>query len=332
MKVQLGISSLTRLFYQVVPSSSIKILEVEMIEKYRRNIPLELKSYNQWLWFKKIKNADKKGKVKTIKIPVSPITLSSKGWNLRKQWADFETAINGLPNSGCDGLSFILTKDDPFICIDLDNVSEDKKALVDDFSDTYIEISQSGKGLHIFSKGSIKKNFNNQIEKVEMYHENRCIAMTGELFTVNYLAENKQDTIDKYCKLYSPKESLYRAIESYNEDLNSIPNEDMVLEAMLKHNEKAGDLFYGSNLSGDASKDDFQLLLLLNSFTHGNHEMMKSIFLQSALNRMGDKSKRKTEIGYMKYLDESIEKAIRCGNRKYWDYDYHRKKKGFYLE
>ncbi|MBF1168775.1 MAG: DNA primase [[Eubacterium] sulci] len=303
-----------------------------MIEKYRRNIPLELKSYNQWLWFKKIKNADKKGKVKTIKIPVSPITLSTKGWNLRKQWADFETAINGLPNSGCDGLSFILTKDDPFICIDLDNVSEDKKALVDDFSDTYIEISQSGKGLHIFSKGSIKKNFNNQIEKVEMYHENRCIAMTGELFTVNYLAENKQDTIDKYYKLYSPKESLYRAIESYNEDLNSIPNEDMVLEAMLKHNEKARDLFYGSNLSGDASKDDFQLLLLLNSFTHGNHEMMKSIFLQSALNRMGDKSKRKTEIGYMKYLDESIEKAIRCGNRKYWDYDYHRKKKGFYLE
>ena len=86
MKVQLGISSLTRLFYQVVPSSSIKILEVEMIEKYRRNIPLELKSYNQWLWFKKIKNTDKKGKVKTIKIPVSPITLSSKGWNLREQW------------------------------------------------------------------------------------------------------------------------------------------------------------------------------------------------------------------------------------------------------
>ena len=62
---------------------------------------------------------------------------------------------------------------------------------------TPIEISQSGKGLHIFAKGSIKKNFNNQIEKVEMYHENRCIAMTGELFTVNYLAENKQDTIDK---------------------------------------------------------------------------------------------------------------------------------------
>lgn len=106
----------------------------------------------------------------------------------------------------------------------------------------------------------------------------------------------------------------------------------MVLDAMLKHNEKARGLFYGSNLSGDASKDDFHLLLFLNSFTHGNHEMMKSIFLQSALNRMGDKNKRKTEIGYLKYLDESIEKAIKCGNRKYWDYNYYRKKKGFYLE
>lgn len=62
MKVQLGVSSLTRLFYQVVLPSGIKILKVEMIEKYRRNIPLELKSYNQWLWFKKIKNADKKRK------------------------------------------------------------------------------------------------------------------------------------------------------------------------------------------------------------------------------------------------------------------------------
>lgn len=212
MRVQLGISSLTRLFYQVVPSSAIKILEVEMIEKYRRNRPLELKSYNQWLWFKKIKNTDKKGKVKTIKIPVSPITLSSKGWNLREQWADFETAIDGLQNSGCDGLSFILTKDDPFLCIDLDNVSEDKKALVDDFSETYIEISQSGKGLHIFAKGEIADNFNNQIEKVEIYQNNRCIAMTGN--SIDGISNNiidKQSEIDRYSMSVL---RLKRALES----------------------------------------------------------------------------------------------------------------------
>lgn len=302
-------------------------------EQYKQNIPMELRQYKQWLWFKRIRKIDLKGKEKILKLPVSPITFKSDDWNNKEQWADFETAVNNIEGSGSDGLSFVLSMDDPFLCIDLDNVSCDmRERFFRDFHDTYIEISQSGKGLHIFAKGEIADNFNNQIEKVEMYQNNRCIAMTGELFTVNYLAESKQDTIDKYYKLYSPKESIYKAIEGNNGDLNSIPNTDMVLDAMLKHNEKARDLFYGSNLSGDASKDDFQLLLLLNSFTHGNHEMMKSIFLQSALNRMGDKSKRKTEIGYMKYLDESIEKAIRCGNRKYWDYDYHRKKKGFYLE
>ena len=151
-------------------------------------------------------------KVKTIKIPVSPITLSSKGWNLREQWADFETAIDGLQNSGCDGLSFILTKDDPFLCIDLDNVSEDKKALVDDFSETYIEISQSGKGLHIFAKGEIADNFNNQIEKVEMYQNNRCIAMTGN--SIDGISNNiidNQSEIDRYSMSVL---RLKRALES----------------------------------------------------------------------------------------------------------------------
>lgn len=302
-------------------------------EQYKQNIPMELRQYKQWLWFKRIRKIDLKGKEKILKLPVSPITFKSDDWNNKEQWADFETAVNNIEGSGSDGLSFVLSMEDPFLCIDLDNVSCDmRERFFRDFHDTYIEISQSGKGLHIFAKGEIADNFNNQIEKVEMYQNNRCIAMTGGLFTVNYLAENKQDAIDKYYKLYSPKESIYKAIEGYNEAVNNIPNTDKVLDAMLRHNEKAKDLFYGFNLSGDASKDDFQLLLFLNSFTHGNHEMMKSIFLQSALNRLGDKSKRKTEIGYMKYLDDSIEKAIRCGNRKYWDYDYHRKKKGFYLE
>lgn len=329
MKVQLGISSLTRLFYQVVPSSSIKILEVEMIEKYRRNIPLELKLYNQWLWFKKIKNTDKKGNVKTIKIPISPNTLSFKGWNLREQWADFETAINGLPNSDCDGLSFILTNDDPFICIDLDNVSEDKKSLVDDFSDTYIEISQSGKGLHIFAKGSIKKNLNNQIGKVEMYHENRCIAMTGNrvVFSKRNIAD-KQSKTDKYYELFAPKMSIIEQLKTYQRIDDVVSDVSVIIEIMCKYNSKAKELFEGSYSSGDASKDDFALLLFLNSYTHGNEVLMKEIFLMSALNRSEDRSKRKNERAYIRYLEESIKKAIQCGNQKYWNYNYHRKSVG----
>ena len=102
--------------------------------------------------------------------------------------------------------------DDPFLCIDLDDVSCDmRERFFRDFHDTYIEISQSGKGLHIFAKGEIADNFNNQIEKVEMYQNNRCIAMTGNSIdgTSNNIID-KQSEIDKYMSVLH----LKRALES----------------------------------------------------------------------------------------------------------------------
>ena len=96
---------------------------------------------------------------------------------------------------------------------------------------------------------------------------------------------------------------------------------------MCKHNRKAKGLFEGTISSGDASKDDF-LLLLLNSYTHCNESLMKDIFLMSALNRSDDRSKRKNEAAYIRYLEDSIKKATRYGNQKYWDYNYYRKSVG----
>ncbi len=122
---------------------------------------MELRQYKQWLWFKKIRRVDLKGKEKILKLPMSPITLKSSDWNNMENWADFETAVNNIDGSGSDGLSFVLSMDDPFLCIDLDNVSCDmRERFFRDFHDTYIEISQSGKGLHIFAKGEIADNFN----------------------------------------------------------------------------------------------------------------------------------------------------------------------------
>lgn len=306
-------------------------------EIYLRNIPAELREYKQWLWFKKIRKQDLKGKEKILKLPVSPITLKSDDWNNKEQWGDFETAVNNLESSGCDGLSFVLSRDDPFVCIDLDNVDNKKQDMfINDFNGTYVEISQSGMGIHIFVKGEIEKNFNNQLEKVEMYQENRCIAMTGNIYKLNdFVAEKvllKQKELDKYCKLFSPKRSVREIIRKYQEAAECAPDSNTVIETMCRYNARARALFEGSYTSGDASKDDFSLLLFLNSFTHGNAEMMKELFLKSALNRIGDRSKRRTEKGYLKYLEDSISKAIQGGNKRYWDYNYHRSKGGYSLE
>ena len=233
-------------------------------------------------------------------------------------------------------MSFALSKDDPFVCIDLDRVDDSFGDFLNDFNDPYREVSQSGRGVHIFAKGVIAKNFNNQIEKVEMYQENRCIAMTGNIQRFGSMpvrtVEQKQKELDKYYKLFAPKDSIKEAIRKYQVMDDRVPDSNKVIEIMCRHNARAKALFEGSNTSGDPIKDDFALLLFLNSFTHGNAEMMKEIFLRSALNRMRDKSKRRTEAGYLRYLDESIRKALQGGNQRYWDYNYHRKKGGYSLE
>lgn len=305
-------------------------------EQYKQNIPMELRQYKQWLWFKRIRKIDLKGKEKILKLPVSPITFKSDDWNNKEQWADFETAVNNIEGSSSDGLSFILSIDDPFVCIDLDNVDNKKQDMfINDFNGT-VEISQLGMGIHIFAKGEIEKNFNNQLEKVEMYQENRCIAMTGNIYKLNdFVAEKillKQKELDKYYKLFSPKRSVREIIRKYQEAAECVPYSNTVIETMCRYNARARALFEGSCTSEDASKDDFSLLLFLNSFTHGNAEMMKELFLKSTLNRIGDRSKRRTEKGYLKYLEDSISKAIQGGNKRYWDYNYHRSKGGYSLE
>lgn len=107
-----------------------------------------------------------------------------------------------------------------------------------------------------------------------------------------------------------------------------VPDVSVIIEIMCKYNSKAKELFEGSYSSGDASKDDFALLLFLNSYTHGNEVLMKEIFLMSALNRSEDRSKQKNERAYIRYLEESIKKAIQCGNQRYWNYNYNRKSVG----
>lgn len=297
-------------------------------EKYINNIPQELKERKQWLWFKIYHNKDINGNTKIVKIPISPITCESHEWNIKENWASFETALEGLERSSCDGLSFVLTENDPYVCVDLDNVKENfenVKDIVSDFADTYKEISVSENGIHIFGKGRIHKNINNQIDHFEMYKSNKCIAMTGDVIGICTEIQNEQYKLNLYYEKYALKETIRERIFCYKNLDSDVPDIEDILKAIYMTNRKGRELFRGEYSTGDASKDDFQLLLILNSFTHGNADLMLEIFLKSALNRMGDMSKRKTEAAYIKYLNQSIHKAKQIGGTNYWDYNYHRK-------
>jgi len=95
----------------------------------------------------------------------------------------FDEALNNWLNNKSNGIGFILTKDDPFLCIDLDNcVSE--KGRVDNHAaeivskfNSYTELSPSGRGIHIWCKGKLPKA-GIKTKRWEAYQSGRYMTVT----------------------------------------------------------------------------------------------------------------------------------------------------------
>jgi hypothetical protein len=310
------------------------------IDNYKKNIPKEFMEKDQWLIFKKIPRKNPNGETKISKIPYSAITLSAKGWNERQNFASFDKALSVLVNNNFDGLSFVLTEEEPYACIDLDNCIKDgqislfAKSIVKTFEGSYMELSASTEGIHIFMKANIPANLNQQNKGIEIYKMNRCIAMTGDIYSIHFEASTEVlDFDEELQKLYRSLTVMNKAKSEgnprnrYRENMlgqTALPDTRTIIDTMCKVNPRARDYFYGTNLSGDWSRDDFIFLLLLRSFTHGNSHLMESIFLESALSRLGSKTKRKNDQAYLKYLRASIQKANQVGNSDFWNYDFKR--------
>lgn len=108
-------------------------------------------------------------------------------------WSTYESAKNSTHG---DGLGFVLNGDG-IICIDLDHCVENRKpnaqakALIDSLPKTFIEISPSGTGLHIWGRAKIDKGFRFNVDglNVEIYPNGRFLTMTGNIFQTGNLAE-----------------------------------------------------------------------------------------------------------------------------------------------
>jgi primase-polymerase (primpol)-like protein len=94
-----------------------------------------------------------------------------------------------------DGLGFVLNGDG-IICIDLDHCydgapSPEAMALIESLPITYVEISPSGTGLHIWGKSQMAtgRRFTRNGLSIEIYPNGRFITMTGNALNRAELAE-----------------------------------------------------------------------------------------------------------------------------------------------
>jgi hypothetical protein len=151
-------------------------------------VPDDLRERDQWIvWRRETSNG------REAKVPYSVQGRRASSTN-PLDWTDFQSAFDFWRKhpKKYAGLGFVFCGDDPFVGIDLDDCLDINGTLkswaqgtVERFSDTYIEISPSGQGLKIWTKGhlpSVVPGVRVGDGQIEMYNRARYFTFTGQVF------------------------------------------------------------------------------------------------------------------------------------------------------
>lgn len=173
-----------------------------MAEINFKQIPGELKNLKQWvLW--------KLEEVKEGKITKVPYQINGYKANTKKSrtWNTFEKVVKEFSKGQYQGIGFVLSENDEYVGIDFDNcISEDGKineSIEDIINDcnSYAEISQSGKGIHIIIKGNLHRAIKKK--EIEMYSTVRYFTITGKKISNNNNISHNQSLIDELYSKYA---------------------------------------------------------------------------------------------------------------------------------
>lgn len=276
------------------------------------------------------------GKPKPDKIPVNP-----RGFKINhldpRSWLTLDEAYNQASTNNL-GIGFVFTKDDPYFFIDLDgciapdgNWTADAVDMSTAFAGAAIEISQSGKGLHIIGRcdpiaGMSRKN--RLGEGQEFYYHDRFCAIGPYGFRGDFNADFTSLVYSKI-PVRPPKEEMI--LTDGADPAYTGPEDDIELISLMlssrgslgqQFGSKASirDLWYADpvrlahcfpSMTGDVfdrSAADAALMAHLAFWTGRNLGRMDRIFRQSAL--MRDKYERRPE-----YKEWTVTNAARgCRN------------------
>ena len=168
----------------------------------------ELAPYRHWVcWIgKTINTKDGKRTTKILGYVDKDNRFDYAKTNKPETWGTYDQAkswaarLRNTPK----GIGFVLSLDLPFICIDLDHcINKADKTLTDDEAgetarrvldifakngeETYIEVSPSGEGLHIWGRATLpaEKEKGVRGKCIEMYRAGRFMTVTRRPYTDN---------------------------------------------------------------------------------------------------------------------------------------------------
>jgi hypothetical protein len=140
-----------------------------------------MRAYPQFIRYIVRPSANRPGK--TDKFPIHPTTGRIADAHDPAIWLTADAALACTVGDGC---GFTFTEQDPFFFLDIDNAlttagwSATATQLCQQFAGCFIEVSQSGTGLHIFgTTPPLQHGTRNQALGLELYTKKRFAALTG---------------------------------------------------------------------------------------------------------------------------------------------------------
>lgn len=267
-------------------------------------IPECFRDQKKWVLWKLEYNTEKGGMEKR---PLKPNGRNANAANPRT-WVSLETAYNAWKNDKhgvFNGIGYVLD-DSGIVGIDLDHCftesgepTEDAKEFISKLDNQYMELSQSGSGIHIFAKGNIPRA--SKTGTAEFYKSDRFIACTWNVY--NGHANEPSDAQQRITELFERYKSngagsnegdklFERPEKEYIAD--SIPD-DQLLEMIRRsasgakfiklHDEGDYSDYIGNDGRPDHSRADQALCELYMYWTDRNAKRAAEFFRKSALYR-----------------------------------------------
>lgn len=257
------------------------------------NVPGEMRQYRQWVVWR----LEKKLNGKDTKVPYNVRTGHKASVTNPGDWADFadvasieftcRSAVDPstpVGISGFTGIGFVFTANDPFTGIDLDDthgVAEDYERQLKIFSDfdSYSELSQSGRGLHIIVRGNVPHG--RRRANIEVYSSERYFCITGNVHSNKFVINDRQEVLTSLWEQMGGPATEY-SVEYETEEKE--PDAVIIDRASKALNGEKFVKLWNGDFSDypSQSEADFALVDIITFYTK-NREQIRRLFRASAL-------------------------------------------------
>lgn len=276
--------------------------------------PQELAVLPNWVCWRLEKDTKHQ---RDAKIPYCPATGKRASPSNPATWGTLDDALLAASQYTYSGIGFMFTAESGIIGIDIDHClvngqpNDVAADILAHLSPTYIEVSPSGTGLHIFLKGTIPSGGNrNNKSGVEMYSTGRYFTMTGRTFekSSDFIAAD-DDAIKFIHEKYVSNQKKPKPQSRYS-PFEPLSDADLLnLAEKSKDGAAFSELFNGNwqNKYKSQSEADFALCRKLAFWSGRGEAQIDRLFRRSGLYR--EKWNARHSAGGATYGEQTISNA-----------------------